>query len=100
MGNMFVLTWLIGPHSYGLFVTAIGLTAVPATLVRAGLDTSLIRVEHAPGRGAFDTACTAILGFSFLAMLAGAAAVPVLSYWYRSREFVPAFLAVLVAIPL
>jgi O-antigen/teichoic acid export membrane protein len=25
MGNMLVLTWWIGPHAYGLFVTALGL---------------------------------------------------------------------------
>ena len=39
LSNMFVLTWLIGPHTYGVFITAITLTSVLASLVRSGLDT-------------------------------------------------------------
>ena len=32
LANMFVLTRWIGPHAYGLFVTALGLTAFLAAL--------------------------------------------------------------------
>ncbi len=27
VGNMLVMTWWIGPHAYGLFVTAVGMVA-------------------------------------------------------------------------
>ena len=41
-GDMFVLTWLLGPHVYGLtLVAAIALTSVLANLVRGGLVTCI-----------------------------------------------------------
>lgn len=100
LGNMLVLTWLIGPRDYGLFVTAIGLTSVPANLVRCGFDTYLVRCETPLRRASYNTAWTAILCFSVLAMLIGALAVPLLALWYRSRAFAPAYLATLLTIPL
>src|SRR5436309_7369205 len=48
LGNMLVMTRWIGPHSYGLFVTAIGLVAFLSTLARAGVDIYLVRREAAP----------------------------------------------------
>ena len=48
LGNMLVMTRWIGPHSYGLFVTAIGLVAFLSTLARAGVDVYLVRREAVP----------------------------------------------------
>ncbi len=45
LGNMLVMTWWIGPHSYGVFVTAIGLVAFLSNLARAGVDTYLVRAD-------------------------------------------------------
>ena len=100
LGNMFVLTWLLGPHVYGLFVTAIALTSVLANLVRSGLDTYLVRCERIPDRRDYDTASTAILSFSILAMAGGMAVVPLLTRWFHSAEFVPAFLVTMLTIPI
>lgn len=98
--NMFVLTWLIGPHNYGLFVTAIGLTSVLANLVRSGLDTYLVCCEHTPTAGEYDAAWTAIAIFSACALLFGASIVPLLTIWLHSREFVGAYLVTLLTVPL
>jgi PST family polysaccharide transporter len=100
LGNMFVLTWLIGPHTYGVFITVITLTSVLASLVRSGLDTYLVRCEKPPTRRDYDTASTAILIFSVLAMLAGSALIPLLIRWFHSREFVPAYLVTMLTIPI
>lgn len=100
VANMFVLTWLIGPHHYGLFVTAISITSVLASLVRSGLDTYLVRCEHDPSREDFDTAWSAIAAFSACAMLIGAAVLPLLTWWLHSGEFVGAYLATLLTVPL
>src|SRR5437867_6827935 len=43
LGNMLVMTRWIGPHSYGLFLTAIGLVAFLSTLARAGVVVFLVR---------------------------------------------------------
>src|ERR1700757_2863681 len=53
LGNMFVLTRWIGPHAYGLFVTALGLTSFLAALARGGVDTFLVRQESIPTKRAF-----------------------------------------------
>jgi hypothetical protein len=50
LGNMLVMTRWIGPHAYGLFVTAIGIVAFLSNLARAGVDIYLVRLEPAPDR--------------------------------------------------
>ncbi len=99
-GNMFVLTRWIGPHAYGLFVTALGLTSFLALLARAGIDTYLVRAESPPTERTYSIATTLIMGFSIVMVGAGAAAVPLLTRWYASQEFLPAYLVTLVTIPL
>jgi O-antigen/teichoic acid export membrane protein len=99
-GNMFVLTRWIGPHAYGLFVTAVGLTSFLAALSRGGIDTYLVRAETPPDEHTYAVANTLILGFSIVLIGGGAAAVPLLTRWYGSREFLPAYLATLLTIPL
>ena len=64
LGNMLVLTWWIGPHAYGLFVTAIGLVAFLASLGRAGVDTYLVRREAPPDARTYDIAATLIFTVS------------------------------------
>src|SRR3974377_552149 len=65
LGNMLVMTWWLGPHIYGLFVTAISLVAFLATISRAGVDTFLVRRESPPDRATYDTAHAIILIASF-----------------------------------
>lgn len=99
-GNMLVMTRWIGPHAYGLFVTALGLTSFLAALTRGGIDTYLIRAETAPDKHSYDVASTLIAGLSLVLVVGGAAITPLLIVWYRSREFVPAYLISLLTIPL
>ncbi|MGO9124947.1 MAG: oligosaccharide flippase family protein [Terriglobales bacterium] len=98
VGNMLVMTWWIGPHAYGLFVTAVGIVAFLAIVARGGIDTYLVRSE-APDVRMYRTATTLILGASIGLGLAAAVATPLFIRWYGSREFVPPYLALLAAIP-
>jgi len=100
LGNMLVMTRWIGPHSYGLFITAVGLAAFLSNLARAGLDTYLVRREPAPDKRIYDIAFTVISGISVGVTLAGAALVPLLVRWYGSREFVWPYLVLLFTVPL
>jgi len=99
LGNMLVMTWWIGPHAYGLFVTAIGLAAFLSNLARAGVDTYLVRREVAPDAHVYDVAGTLILSVSMALALTGAALAPLLVQWYGSREFVAPYLTLLLSIP-
>ncbi len=98
VGNMLVMTWWIGPHAYGFFVTAIGIVAFLATLARGGIDTYLVR-DDGPCARVYGTAATLILAASIGLGLAAAAVTPLLSSWYGNREFVSPYLALLVVIP-
>ena len=100
IGNMFLLTWWIGPHAYGIFITAIGLTAFLASLARSGVDTCLVRRAAPPDESLYAVANALIASLSLILMLAGAAAVPLLARWYGNREFVPAYTVLLFTIPL
>jgi PST family polysaccharide transporter len=100
LGNMFVLTRWIGPHAYGLFVTALGLTSFLATLARCGIDTYIVRLESTPDKRVYGVANTLILVHSILLVAASLAATPLLVRWYGNHEFVPAYLATLLTIPL
>lgn len=98
VGNMLVMTWWIGPHAYGLFVTAVGIVAFLAILARGGIDTYLVRHE-APDASMYGTATILILGASIGLGLAAVAATPLFIRWYGSREFVPPYVALLAVIP-
>src|SRR5882724_1513683 len=80
-GNVLVLTWWIGPHAYGAFVTAVGITTFFASIARTGLDTHLVRCEGAPTRGDYDTAFTLILAISGGLCVLGVFALPLLLRW-------------------
>jgi O-antigen/teichoic acid export membrane protein len=99
LGNMLVLTWWIGPHAYGLFVTAIGLVAFLSSLGRVGVDTYLVRREAVPDRRLYDIAGTVVLMASVALALSGAAVVPWLIRWYGNREFVAPYLVLLLSVP-
>lgn len=99
LANMLVMTWWIGPHAYGLFVTAIGIVAVIATLARGGIDTYLVRCDEPPSVRDYGTATVLIAGMSLTLVAAGAAAIPLLIRWYGNREFVWTYLVLLLTIP-
>lgn len=100
LGNMLVMSWWIGPHAYGVFVTAMGLTTFLASVARFGVDTYLIRCEKAPEKHDYDLAFTLVLANSLLMLLAGAAALPLLERWYSHSEFVTPYLVLLGTVPL
>jgi len=99
LGNMLVMTWWIGPHAYGVFITAIGIVAFLATLARGGVDTYLVRSEAPPDHRTYGTATTLILGASIALGLAAAATTPLLALWFGNREFVAPYLVLLMTIP-
>src|SRR5204862_2397205 len=78
LGNMLVMTRWIGPHPYGLFVTAIGIVAFLSNLARAGVDIYLVRLEPAPDQRIYDIAITLVLFISAALSLLGAISVPLL----------------------
>jgi O-antigen/teichoic acid export membrane protein len=99
LGNMLVMTRWIGPHSYGLFVTAIGLVGFLSTLARAGVDVYLVRREAAPNEHVYNVAATLIFSISVGLTLIGGALAPLLIRWYGSSEFLPSYLVLLLMIP-
>ena len=100
LGNMLVMTRWIGPHSYGIFVTAIGLAAFLSNLTRAGLDTYLVRRPVAPDRKTYDVASTLIFCISLAVALAGVGLALPLIRWYGSREFALPYLVLLLSVPI
>jgi len=99
LGNMLVMTRWVGPHAYGVFVTAIGIVAFLATLARCGIDTYLVRSEVTPSPSVQGTAMTIILSTSLSLGLLAAAIIPLLVRWYGNREFVAPYLVLLLTIP-
>jgi O-antigen/teichoic acid export membrane protein len=100
IGNMFLLTRWIGPHAYGLFVTAVGLTTVLGSLTRFGVDTYLVRCEPPPQRAQYNVAFTLILINSFALAALGLLCVPLLKIWYAGDEFTAPYLVLLITVPL
>jgi O-antigen/teichoic acid export membrane protein len=99
VGNMMVMTWWIGPHAYGLFVTAVGLVTFLAAVARGGVDTYLVRRDIAPDATVYATANALILAASLgLALVAGVC-TPLLIRWYGNREFVAPYLILLLSVP-
>ena len=100
LGNMLVMTWWIGPHAYGLFVTAAGLVTFFGALARMGVDVYLVRAKAAPDQRSYGVATTLILAISTTLTLAGLGFVPLLIRWYGSGEFVGPYIALLLTVPL
>jgi len=99
VGNMLVMTWWIGPHAYGLFVTAIGIVSILAILARLGIDTYLVRAAMDDDR-LYGTAASLILLASFALTTLAVITVPLLIRWFGNREFVRPYLALLCVIPI
>lgn len=99
VGNMLVMTRWIGPHAYGLFVTAVGMVAFLSNVARGGIDTYLVRRETDPDQRVYGVAATLIVAIGLGLALAGGAATPLLARWYKSREFVYPYLALLLTVP-
>ena len=99
MGNMLVLTWWIGPHAYGVFVTAIGLSAFCSTLSRVGVDVYLVRREKHPDLSVYGCATTLVIAASTALTAISIALIPLLTRWYGSREFVLPYLVLLINVP-
>jgi PST family polysaccharide transporter len=100
LGNMFVLTWWIGPHAYGTFVTAVGLTTFFASLTRFGVDTYLVRCETPPDSKQYNVAFTLVGANSVALLLVGLAIIPLLRHWYAESEFVAPYVVLLLSVPL
>jgi O-antigen/teichoic acid export membrane protein len=100
LGNMLVMTWWIGPHAYGLYLTALGLVTFLGALARMGVDTYLICCEPAPEESAYSVAATLVLMVSASLALAGAAFTPALVRWYGNGEFVAPYFVLLLTLPL
>lgn len=100
LGNMLVLTWWIGPHAYGVFVTAIGLVSFLASVARAGVDTYLVRLESEPDAKTYGVASTVVLTTSLMLTGFGSGLIPFLSRWYGSKEFAGPYFALLLCLPL
>jgi len=98
--NLLVMTRWIGPHAYGLFVTAIGMVAFLAAVARSGVDTYLVRREDPPDAAMYGTA--AILIFVMSTAFAGiaAAGTPLLIRWYGNQEFAAPYLVLLLTVPI
>lgn len=100
LGNMLVLTWWIGPHAYGVFVTAIGLVSFLASVSRAGVDTYLVKTEVAPCEKIYGVAGTLVLLTSIMLVLVGCGMIPLLVRWFGTREFVAPYFVLLLSVPI
>jgi len=100
VGNMLVMTWWIGPHAYGIFVTAVGLTTFYAAVARFGIDTYLIRCEPMPQEREYNIAFTVMSALVGATVALGACLIPLLRRWYGGTEFVGPYLALLASVPL
>src|SRR5437899_8679119 len=99
LGNMLVMTRWIGPHPYGLFVTAIGIVAFLSNLARAGVDIYLVRLEPEPDQRSYDIAIMLVLIIFAVLPSCGAVSVPLLIRWFHGSEFVKPYLTLLLSIP-
>ena len=99
LGNMLVMAWWIGPHAYGIFVTAISIVALLAAVARSGIDTYLVRRETTPDEFVYGTAATLLVAVSLALAAIAAAGTPVLIHWYGSREFAGPYLILLLTVP-
>ena len=99
VGNMLIMTRWIGPHSYGLFVTAVGMVAFLSSVARGGIDIYLVRREVEPDQHVYGVAATLIGVLALALALAAGAATPLLVRWFKSREFVLPYLTLLLMVP-
>lgn len=98
--NSLMLTRLVGPRAYGLFVAAVGFSTFFSAVARLGIDNWLVRAEKEPGESEYRQASTLMLAAAGAIVMLGAAAAPVLRWWYPDADFLPPYLVLLGAAPL
>ncbi len=98
--GVLIVTRLIGPTNYGLFVGALAIVIFVLGIGRLALDIFLIRNPDEPGKIEYDQAFTllVIISISLAAILILGA--PLMRFWYGDSQFLPPLRVLTLVIPL
>lgn len=99
LGGMVLLTRLIGPANYGLYVGSLAIMLFLSEVARMGVDVYLVRREDAPPESVYHQA----FSFLFLSGLSlgalGFLVTPVLVQWLWDPRFIPPLQILLLLLP-
>jgi O-antigen/teichoic acid export membrane protein len=98
--GLLLLTRLIGPVSYGLYVTALGVIVFLSQVARVGSDVYLVRRQDDPSDAAYDQAFSLVLLSSLALSVLAAVLSPAVAGWLNDTRFLPPLWAMLVILPL
>lgn len=100
LGGMILLTRIIGPNQYGLYIAGLGILTYLLALAGLGLNVFLIRKADNIEKKDFDQVFTFLLITCSISLLVGILFVPVYSDWINSIEIVTPFLFLLYTLPI
>jgi len=84
-----VITRIIGPSQYGLYVSALGICTFAQNLGQAGIGIYLIRQPGRPEEEDFWVASTVLLIFGTVSLVLLQVLIPLLSAWVRMPGLAP-----------
>lgn len=100
LGGMILLTRIIGPTQYGLYIAGLGILTFLIALAGLGLNVFLIRKAENIEKKDFDQVFTLLVITCSIALLIGILFVPIYSDWIHSIDIVKPFLFLLYTLPI
>ena len=100
LGGMLLLTRLIGPANYGIYVSSHTFLAYLVGLSEVGVGVFLIRLAESKGDEVFDQAFTLLLCLSAIGVALALLCLPLLGRVVRIDGFVPAAIALAIGLPI
>lgn len=100
LGGMILLTRMIGPTNYGLYISSIGILTYLLSLAGLGINVYLVRQEKDMNRSDYDMAFTLLLLTSFLIIVIGVILAPFYGQWIRSESVVKPLIVLMFSLPL
>jgi len=98
--GVLLITRAIGPYNYGIYAAAVAFVTLLASVAQLGIDVRLISDSEQPSDRAYNVAFTLLLVASGLAVGIGAGGAFVVTSVSHAPTYVPAFLVLLLSIPL
>ncbi len=99
LGGVVVVTRLIGPHNYGIYVAAAAFVTLVASAAQLGAEVWLIRQPHEPTEEQYNQTFTALVVVSIVVTLVALAATWPVSLFYTNGEAIRAFRILALAVP-
>jgi O-antigen/teichoic acid export membrane protein len=100
LGGVLVLTLVLGPSKYGVYVTAAGVISVMASIAQLGAEVYLVRFADEPDEDTYHQVATVLAVWTFFVMLIGLGVAQALTFVLPDHSFLNPLRVLVLILPI